>query len=292
MPAPITRAAEPPADVQFTRNVVYGKGGGEDLKLNIARPKTNAEKLPGIVFIHGGGWMGGNRTDNDQVTWQAAQRGYVAVTVGYRLTPKHRFPAQVNDVKCAVRFLRARADEYGIDLDHIGACGWSAGGHLALMLGVTGKDDGFEGDGGWPEQSSKVQAVVSFFGPTDLTAQDIPARDGPLLVAFLGGNLEESRADYVRASPITYVSPGDAPTLLLQGTADVLVPYTQAYRMLDAMTKAGVSGRADIIVGANHGWFSDAAELRRTADETFAFLDHYLKHAGTTPTTRPTTRQR
>src|SRR5690348_692596 len=123
--APLARAAEPPGDVQFTRDIAYGKGAGEDLKLNLARPKSDAKKLPCIVLIHGGGWTGGDRKDVDTVTWDAARRGYVAVTVGYRLTPKHRFPAQINDVKCAVRFLRAHADEYGLDPDHIGACGWS-----------------------------------------------------------------------------------------------------------------------------------------------------------------------
>ncbi len=102
-----------------------------------------------------------------------AQQGYVSATIGYRLAPKHKFPAQVNDVKCAIRFLRAHADEYGIDPNRIGACGFSAGAHLAMMLGVVQKKDNLEGDGGNPDQSSAVQAVVSYFGPTDLTAEDI-----------------------------------------------------------------------------------------------------------------------
>src|SRR4051794_10569699 len=154
VPTPLTHAAEPPADVQFTRDVVYGKGGGEDLKLNIARPKNPAaKKLPCIVFIHGGGWQMGDRAAHDWATWDAAHRGYVSATIGYRLAPKHKFPAQVNDVKCAIRFLRAHADEYGLDPDRIGACGFSAGGHLVMMLGVTSKEDGLEGDGGWADQS-------------------------------------------------------------------------------------------------------------------------------------------
>jgi acetyl esterase/lipase len=280
------RAAEPPKDVEFTRDVVYGKGGGEDLKLNIARPKNSkSSKVPCIVFIHGGGWQHGDRAAHDGVTWEAAKRGYVSATIGYRLAPTHKFPAQVNDVKCAVRFLRAHAEQYGLDPDRIGACGFSAGGHLVMMLGVTSKDDGLEGDGGWSEQSSRVQAVVSFFGPADLAAPDLPERDTPLLVAFLGGTVGEKPDEYKRASPITYVSKDDAPMLLIQGTADVLVPYTQAYHMLEAMTKAGVPGRADFIAGANHGWFGDARETLRTGVETFEFFDRYLKQAG--PTTRP-----
>jgi acetyl esterase/lipase len=271
--------------------VVYGKGGGEDLKLNIARPtKPAADKLPCIVFIHGGGWQMGDRTGHDSATWEAAKRGYVSATVGYRLAPKYKFPAQINDVKCAIRFLRAHAGDYGLDADRIGVCGFSAGGHLVMMLGVTSKEDGLEGDGGWADQSSRVQAVVSFFGPTDLTAADLPERDRPLLVAFLGGTVDEKRDDYKRASPITYVSKDDPPILLIQGTADVLVPHTQAYRMLDAMTKVGVPGRADLIAGANHGWFNDAGETVRTGEETFAFFERYLKRpAGAVAgaTTRP-----
>src|SRR5215211_7745696 len=100
-------AAEPPAGVEFTRDVVYGKGGGEELKLNISQPKSEAKNRPCVVFIHGGGWGMGDRTAHDNLTWGMAQKGYVSATIGYRLAPKHKFPAQVNDVKCAIRFLRA-----------------------------------------------------------------------------------------------------------------------------------------------------------------------------------------
>src|SRR3954451_7438253 len=174
---PARGAGEAPADVQFTRDVVFGKGGGEELKLNLARPADAARKrLPCVVFIHGGAWSAGDRAAHADDIRRLAALGYVAATGDYRLAPKHPFPAQVQDVKCAVRFLRAHAEPYGLDPDHIGAWGVSAGGHLALMLGVTQKEDGLEGDGGWPEQSSAVQAVIAFYPRTDLTAGDfIPA---------------------------------------------------------------------------------------------------------------------
>jgi acetyl esterase/lipase len=280
-----TRAAEPPADVQFARDVVYGKGGGEDLKLNIARPKGDAKNLPCLVFIHGGGWMGGDRTAHDDATWRMAQRGYVSATVGYRFAPKHKFPAQVNDVKCAIRYLRAHADEHGLDPKRIAVCGFSAGAHLAMMLGVTQKEDGLEGDGGWPEQSSGVQAVVSFFGPTDLAAPDLKGYTSPLLASFLGGPLRDMPDKYKHASPVTYVTAGDAPMLLVQGTKDPLVPPTQAYRMLDAMTKAGVTGRADVLAGAGHGW--GGPELMRTLLEAVAFVDEQLKVPATAQSPAP-----
>ena len=187
-----TRAAEPPEDVSFQRDVVYGKGGDVDLKLNLSRPKNPAsKKLPCVVVIHGGGWMGGDRTHHDDLTWKFAQQGYVSATIGYRLAPAHRFPAQVNDVKCAVRYLRAHAEEYK------------------------------------------------------------------------------------KASPITHVTPDDAPMLLFQGTRDPLVPHTQTYPMLEAMTKNGVSGRVELLIGAGHGWGDP--ELRRTAVNSFSFFDDHLK---------------
>jgi len=270
------RAAEPPNDVDFQRDVVYGKGGGVDLKLNLSRPKNSAsKKLPCVVVIHGGGWAGGDRTNHDDLTWKFAQQGYVSATIGYRLAPKHRFPAQVNDVKCAVRFLRAHADEYGIVPDHFGAIGFSAGGHLSMMLGLTDKKDGLEGDGGSPDQSSKVQAVVSFFGPTNLLADDIPQQVLGILDQFIGGTKSEKQDDYRKASPITYVTPDDAPMLLFQGTKDPLVPHTQTYPMLEAMTKNGIPGRIELLIGASHGWGDP--ELRRTAVSSFAFFDDHLK---------------
>ena len=118
---------EPPADVEFSRDVVYGKAGGQDLKLDLARPKKADHALPCILVIHGGGWGAGNKEQHDDITWLLARRGYVAATVGYRLAPAHPFPAQVEDVKCAVRFLRANAGKYGIDPDRFGAVGFSAG---------------------------------------------------------------------------------------------------------------------------------------------------------------------
>src|SRR5918993_3061393 len=156
-PAAARQRPQAPDTVEFTRDVVYGKGGGEDLTLSISRPKNadRSTRLPCILVIHGGGWAQGNKAAHEDTTWQLAQRGYVAATIGYRLAPKHLFPAAVEDVKCAARFLRANADQYGIDPDRLGAIGFSAGGHLSMMLGVTNKEDGLEGDGGSADQSSR-----------------------------------------------------------------------------------------------------------------------------------------
>lgn len=265
----------PPEGVEFERDIVYGRGAGEDLRLNLARPKGAAGPLPCLVVIHGGGWASGRREQHDDLTWQAALRGYVSATVSYRLVPRHLFPAAVEDVKCAVRFLRAHADRYGIDPGRIGATGFSAGGHLSLMLGVMGKEDGLEGEGGWGDQPSQVNAVVNFFGPADFAGAEFPPASRGLVRNFLGGSREEKAEQYRRASPVTYVSRGDAPVLIFQGTKDPLVPHSQACLMVEALTAAGVPGRVELIVGAGHGW--GGAELARTMEAAFAFFDRHLQ---------------
>ena len=269
-PKPLPQA---PAGIKFERDVVYGKTGDVELKLNLARPETPDGPRPCVVFIHGGGWAAGDRTQHDKQTWDFVQRGYVSATIGYRFAPKYVFPAQVEDVKCAVRFLRAHAEEYGIDPTRFGAVGFSAGGHLSLMLGVMDKGDGLEGDGGWPDQSSKVQAVVNFFGPTDFTMEYPPAsRD--IVKNFIGGTMTEKTDAYKAASPVTYINAGDAPILSFQGTKDPLVPHNQVFRLTDAMTAAGIPSRAEFFVGAGHGagfdWF-------HTTNEMNTFFDKLLK---------------
>lgn len=264
-----------PDGVAFEKNVVYGKGGGEDLTMNVARPKDVAGPLPCVLVIHGGGWAAGNKEGHNNLTWEFAKRGYVSATVGYRLVPKAFFPAQIEDVKCAVRYLRANAEKWGVDPKRIGATGFSAGGHLSMILGVMGKGDGLEGEGGHAEQDSQVNAVVAFFGPTDFVNVEFPEASRGIVSRWLGGAREEKKEEYRKASPITYVSKGDAPTLLIQGTKDPLVPHDQAYRMADALTAAGVPGRVDLILGAGHGW--GGAELLRTADITYAYFDSILK---------------
>jgi acetyl esterase/lipase len=286
--APSARAADAPANISFTPDVVYATVGGEELKLNLSVPKNASGKLPCVLVIHGGAWRAGDRAAHNDLTWHFAQQGYVSATVGYRFCPEHVFPAQVQDVKAAVRFLRANADKYHIDPDRIGAVGFSAGAHLSMMLGVMDAADGLDDAGGSDGHSSKVQAVVAFFGPTDFELP-LPEPALPLVRDFLGGTIDEKRDAYRRASPATYADKGDAPMLLFQGTSDPLVPTGQATRMADAMHKAGVPGRVELLVGAAHGW--GGAELTRTAAATFAFFAEHLKgSASEGQTTRPATR--
>src|SRR5262249_51489713 len=155
-------AQENKRPVQVEKDLVYGKGGDTDLQLDLAMPKDGAGPFPALVCIHPGSWRQGNRQQLGQTIEVLAGHGYAAVTVSYRLVPTAIFPAQIEDCKAAVRWLRANAKKYKVDPDRIGAIGFSAGGHLACLLGTTDRNDGLEGNGGNPEQSSRVQAVVSF----------------------------------------------------------------------------------------------------------------------------------
>ena len=273
--------------IEVQEDVQYGTGAGEPLHLDIARPIGMDAAAPGLVLIHGGGWMMGNKRSYKELIQRCAEEGYVTVSVGYRLAPKHRFPSQVEDSKCAVRWLRAHADDLGLDPDRIGAMGHSAGAHLSMMLGTMDTEDGMEGEGGWSDQSSKVQAVVSYFGPVDLAVlpekvDDLAAGDvinitavRRILQAAVGGPAEEHQDVLKLNSPLSYVTPGDAPTLMFQGTKDVLVPYDQAFWMAKALTDAKIPGRVELILGAPHGFVN--SENERTFEMA---MDFFAEHLG------------
>jgi acetyl esterase/lipase len=271
------KAAEPqpPAGITYDKDVESGRGGDTTLHMDIARPEMSDKRLPCIVVIHGGGWRGGNYKQHVAQIFEFAKRGYVSATIQYRLAPAARWPAQIEDVKSAVRYLRANSDKYGIDKQRIGAVGFSAGAHLSMLLGTMDQKDGLEGSGGNPNESSKVHAVVSYFGPTDLAQKDFPANVNFMIYDFLGGPPEEKAAAFTAASPVTYVDKDDAPILHYQGTKDRLVPYNQAYLLSDAMTKTGLAGRVELLVGADHGWGNP--ESGRTMAGTIAFFDEHLK---------------
>ena len=270
------------AEVVTEEKITYRAVDGEELQLDLARPDGQGP-YPAIVFIHGGGWRGGNRAGYRREIEEAARRGYVAVTVSYRLTQpdeqrkaKYPFPAQVHDVKCAVRWLRASADKYRVDPERIGVTGGSAGGHLSLMLGVTDESAGLEGEGCHSDQSSRVQAVVNVFGPTDmLQLHKTSEGAAPIVASFLGGEPGEAEAAYRDASPITYVDSGDPPILTIHGTADTLVPPDQAERFDAAMKKAGAEHKLLLLEKQGHGFRGEA--LGEAQQAMYAFFDEHLK---------------
>jgi len=256
-------------------DLIFTKAGEAELKLDLARPAEGDGPFPGVLVIHGGGWRGGDKAQMRGALAEFARRGYVAISPQYRFCPQDTFPAQVHDVKAAVRWLKRHAKEYKLDPEHIGAIGFSAGGHLSLMLGLTGPGDGLEGDHSVDAPSTRIQAVVNYFGPTDLTASDLPEPSRRIVKDFLGGTPEEKPEAAAKASPLTYVTKDDPPIQTFQGTKDGLVPYTQAVKLTDALTAAGVPGRVDLLIGAGHGWRGD--DLTQTMGEAFRFFDRYLK---------------
>lgn len=265
------------APIRFVSGLVFGHGGAKELRLDMASPEGEGQ-YPAILCLHGGGWVGGERQQMKGTIEAMARSGYVAVSPDYRLAPQDRFPAQIEDCKAAVRWLRANAVQYRINPQKIGAFGFSAGGHLACLLGVTGKHDGLEGNGGNADQSSAVQAVVSFFGPTDFTqpvwSDKVIERH---LKPFLGGTAEEKKDVYRRASPLTYAGKDAPPFLFVHGTADDIVPIQQSERMLLKLRQAGVSAKLIAVVGEGHGWgWSHEHRLTSLAD-MMTFFEENLK---------------
>jgi acetyl esterase/lipase len=277
----ISHAAEliVPDNVTFERGIEYANPDGQHLQLNLARPKNASGPLPAVLCIHGGGFRAGTREGHDALCVRLAKRGFVAATVTYRLAPKYQFPAAVHDVKAAVRWLRANAAKYQIDPARIGATGDSAGGHLAQFLGVTGGVKQFEGDGGNVEQSSAVACVVNRYGPSNLLkSYDASVDAAEVLPLFLGGDCDTARQRHVEASPLNWVTPAAAPTLLLHGTEDKYVAYEQAVWMRDRLQSCGVEVELLTLTGAGHGFKGDDAKKAEGA--MMAFFEKHLKGQG------------
>jgi acetyl esterase/lipase len=270
--SPIARAQDA---IETKNDLTYREVDGRALKLDLAYPSGDGP-YPGLVVIHGGGWKGGDKASNRAILAQAARMGYVAISPQYRFAPDSPFPAQVHDVKAAVRWLKAHAKDYHLDPDRVGAMGFSAGGHLSLMLGVTDADDGLEGDPKDGEPDTRIRAVVNYFGPTDLGASDIPDAVQNILRDLLGGAPSEKPELTKQASPLTFVTKDDPPILTFQGTKDPLVPATQALVLGEAMTKEGIPGRVELLIGRGHGndWGPD---MERSMQQAMMFLDRYLK---------------
>ncbi len=273
------------ADVTVEENITYGEGGDTELKLDIARPVGDGP-FPAIVFIHGGGWYQGTRQGYRGQIMEAARRGYVATTISYRLmkfdekkkettTATASFPAQIYDAKAAIRWLRANAAKYHIDPGHVGVTGSSAGGHLSLLVGLTDVKSNLEGDGGNPDQSSRVQAVVNVYSPTDIAACHKDSSVAWIFRLFMGGTPDETAETYKQASPVTYVSRDNPPVLTLHGDRDALVPVAQATTLNDKMKAAGASHTLMIFEGQGHGFRGEYQQKAITA--TWDFFDQHLK---------------
>ena len=277
--------------VRILRDIEYVPNGDPAQRLDLYLPEKPTDKLlPLIVWVHGGGWLGGSKNEN----WGAAltARGeYASASVEYRFSNKALFPAQIQDCQAAIRYLRAHAKDYNLDPDRIGVWGASAGGHLVALLGTAGGSDAFPKIGGNEQQSDRVQAVIDIFGPTNFATvkqqaaedkgtknifnfDDLSSPYARLIGAPIGQSSEKEKA----VSPVTYVSKDDPPFLIIHGTADALVPYAQSVELADSLKKAGV---ADVLLqevprGGHGGPQFDSRAAKKLYK---SFFDKHLKGA-------------
>jgi acetyl esterase/lipase len=259
-----------PEGVKEERDIVYGMGGEKELQLDLYSPKDLTEPVPAMIFIHGGGWRKGKRQDYKMYTTQFAAKGYVTATVTYRLGPEGYFPNCVEDVKCAVRWMRANAEELHVDPERIAVIGGSAGGHLSMMVGYSSDVPELEGTGGHEGVSSAVAAVIDIYGPTDFTTG--PNRNHKLLTNFMQGTYEELPEKFAKGSPLTYVDESDPPTLIFHGTVDSLVPVRQSDLLAERFQSLGMTYWYDRIDGWPHAMDVAQSVNDRVIEVTTAFL--------------------
>jgi acetyl esterase/lipase len=261
-------------DIIETYDIEFGKGDGHPLLLDLYQPKDSAGPHPGIILYYGGGWK---RGDKDQLRVHAqhfARNGFVVAATQYRLRERGVWPKSIHDAKCAVRWMRAHAEQYGIDPNRIGVQGNSAGAYLALMVAYTPGVEEFEGDGGWPEQSSAVQAVVDIYGPADFT--EPVRRDHPLILAYMNGRYEDDPSRYERASPIRYVTPDTVPTCVIHGTVDMLVPVHQSDWLVEKLREQGVPHLYSRVDGWPHAMDFVLGVNEHTRALSLAFFKEHL----------------
>lgn len=258
-PVPVTTRFELKRDV-----LISPQDWPQPLLADVYIPE-GAGPWPGVLVIHGGGWASGDREQVRGIAERLARRGYVAVNTTYRLAPKHLFPAQLEDVQLALRWMQAHAAEVRMRPERFGAFGYSAGAHLAALLGTLSPGDALA-DGG-----PRLAAVVAGGTPSDLTKFE----GGKLVPQFLGTSLQKDRALYERASPVHWIGPGDPPFFIYHGGADVLVSVDHAEDLKTALDRAGVPAELFILRGRGHvsAFLTDGPAFKAAAE----FLDRQLR---------------
>lgn len=250
----------PPEGTRTERDLVYGRAGRDELKLNLYLPPGDAPK-PLIIWIHGGAWMMGSK-DGPSPAQQFVGSGYAVAHVGYRLSQLAKWPAQMHDCKAAVRWLRANAEKYHLDPKRFAVWGSSAGGHLVAVLGTSGGVAELESSSNDLKTSSSVQAVVDWFGPTDfLQMNKFPSKIAHDEARspesqLIGGPIQEKKDATATANPITYIGRSEAPPpfLIMHGTRDDLVPFNQSELLSDALKAAKADVTFHPVNGAGHGF--------------------------------------
>ncbi|MCZ7647284.1 MAG: alpha/beta hydrolase [Planctomycetota bacterium] len=263
-----------PEGVRFREDVVFGRGGEVELKLDLfEREAAPGRPRPAIVFIHGGGWQNGDKKQFfAQAAYLAWKHDFLAASIRYRLTDVAPFPACLQDAKCAVRWVRAHAGEWKLDPERIAVSGGSAGGHLTAMVALTPGHAELEGDGGSPGVSSHANAAIPFNGVMDLYGRALTqGARGPVL-KLLGGQVQEMPERYKLASPLQHVTRSAPPMLLLHGDKDETVPHKQSIDMKARYDEVGAHAELEIYPGVPHGWFNAAPHFWTTLQRMEKFL--------------------
>ena len=247
---------------KVTKDIAYAGTDHERQTLDLALPlkRTNDKPLPVIAYIHGGAWRAGSKNGGLNRLHDYLKTGqYAGVTIGYRLSQHAKWPAQIHDCKAAIRWIRANAKKYGLDADRIAVNGTSAGGHLVAMLGTSAGVAAMDGSiGPHTDQSTRVQCVINYYGPTNFLRMndfesriDHDAAESPES-QLIGGAIQDNKKKTLTANPISYVDKGDAPFLIMHGTKDMLVPYNQSVLLHNALKKAGVRSALLTVDGGGH----------------------------------------
>jgi acetyl esterase/lipase len=275
-----SRVPPVPRGTAVNRDIAYVANGHPRQKLDLYLPK-DAENPPLMILIHGGGFKEGDKREENAAEW--LREGYAVASVNYRYSSDAVFPAQIEDCKTAVRWLRANAKKYGYDRDRFGARGSSAGGYLVTMLGTTGGTKKFD-VGENPDVSSRVQAVADRYGPIDFLQMDAhrlpgaPVNNKPdsLLSELIGGKLEDNKDKAENANPINYIAKDCPPFIIVHGDSDLLVPHHQSELLAAALARVGVPVTLYTVKGGGHGGFDDP-NAEAAVREFFA---RYLKPNG------------
>lgn len=262
----------------ITKDVEYARADGNPLLLDIYMPPESKEAVPVILWVHGGGWQHGGKGGGQPFL---TTHGYAVVSINYRLSQEAKFPAQIEDCKSAVRWIRANAEKYNFDPGRIGVWGSSAGGHLVALLGLTGQEKQFD-KGDHLDQSSAVQAVCDWFGPTDLLEFDKTGGQSmrSILTQLLGVEPQQNPDKTAEASPLTYVTKAKTipPFLIMHGDADKVVPFSQSELLYAALKKAGSDVQLYCAKGAGHGnLFTDDSNKTEIQSLVVSFFDAKLK---------------
>lgn len=269
-----------PQGVVVEPDIVYARYGEKTELLNLYRPRSGDGPFPAVVFIHGGGWRAGHKEDFQRQASYLATKGYVCVSIDYRLSQEAHYPAALYDAKAAVRWVRANAEKYHINPNKIAAAGGSAGGQLVAMLGTTSDFKNLEGDGGNPNVSSAVQAVVAFNPLTDFVSMLPKTKNADARKAvegFFGGPMEEYPELYVQASAVAHVSRLSPPFLFLHGSADTTMPFSQSTEMQQALQAVGVRAELYTAIGGTHGFFNRPQYFDASLHRMEQFLDSVFK---------------